>query len=115
MADTADQITCPITGKLVQVIECSYGDFRSKGYMGRIEAEYGGYCTKVFDHKEQLVDFFKRRGGVMKGKASYNPPKIEVREPTSDSGAQEAARQETRDLDDKAQSGAERIIRTVRK
>ncbi len=110
-----EQITCPITGRPVEVVECVYGDFRSKGYMGRVTTEYGGYCTMVFDHREQLADFFKRKGGIMKGKASYNPPKVEVREPTSDSSIHETERQEVRDQDDHAQSGAERIIRTVRK
>ena len=108
-------LTCPITGSAVKIAEITYGDFKSKGYIGRVETDYGGYSTCIFEHREQLVDFFNRRRGVLKGKPTYAPPKIEVKEPPLIHNVDAQERQGERDTDEAAQVGAESIMRIIRR
>ncbi len=114
MAKSAE-LTCPITGAPVQIIEIKHGGFSIKGFLGRVETPSGGYSTSIFDHREQVIDFFRQRNGVLKGKPEYNPPKIVVREPVPGKDASDQAlKQEERDLDEESRIGAERIARIVR-
>lgn len=108
-------LTCPMTGVAVKISEITYGDFKSKGYVGSVETDYGGYSTCIFEHREQLLDFFNRRRGILKGKPMYDPPKIEVREPPLIPDVDEQERQAERDQNEAAQVGAESIMRIIRR
>ena len=111
----AAELVCPITGAPVQIVEIKHGAFANKGFLGRVETPNGGYSTSIFDHREQVVDFFRQRNGVLKGKPSYDPPKITVVEPIPDKKeSDEAVKKEERDLDEESRIGAERIARIVR-
>jgi hypothetical protein len=109
------KLVCPITGAAVQIIEVKCGDFSSPGYLGRVESEFGGYSTNIFQHKTQLQDFFRRRNGALKGAPLYNPPKIEVIEPIDREikAIEESERQEERDQNEMAKAGANDILRRV--
>ena len=109
------EVKCPITGAVVQILEIKHGSFSIKGYMGRVETPDGGYSTSIFDHREQVLDFFRQRNGVLKGKPLYNPPKIVIKDfVPGKSEADAALATEERTVDEEAQIGAERIARIVR-
>jgi hypothetical protein len=109
------ELKCPMTGEPVRIIETKSGTFGSRGFVGRVESEHGGYSTCIFEHREQLLDFFRRRDGVLKGRPRYNPPKIQVKESEpSAEGLEKEWKDQERVTNDEAQAGAERIMRIVR-
>lgn len=109
------EVKCPMTGVVVQVIETRHGSFSIKGYFGLVETPNGGYSTSIFDDPNQVLDFFRQRNGVLKGKPLYNPPKIVIKDFVPGKSEADAALQnEERTLDEESQIGAERIARIVR-
>jgi hypothetical protein len=103
------ELKCPYTGESIEILEIAGGT----GYIGRVASPMGGYTTRIFQIKAQLIDFLRHRKGKLKGEPLY--PKIEIRDreppPSADRAARE--RQAERDLDEIAQVATDRAARVV--
>lgn len=110
MAFDESTLKCPYTGAPIEILQIGGGT----GYLGRVTTPEGGYTTRAFQVRAELIDFLRLRGGKLKGERLY--PKIEVRDRPrrpviGDLDGKE--RQAERDQDEAAQVAAERAVRDV--
>lgn len=106
------ELKCPYTGATIEIMPVGKGPLGEvTGWIGRVVSPIGGYTTRVFQIKAQLIDFLRHRKGKLKGEPLY--PRIEIREPSLVGDVEGQERQIERDQDEMALSGADRIVKSV--